>query len=130
MKLTTLLSKKCWNIIRQSAKHIGGIILANYIRDNLLLSDILLDVENPRFASYFERTGKTDPSQEDVMEYLLCHESIGGLATRIQTVGELHPAEAIVCCKQNEKYIVLEGNRRICACKALHRELSTHVSAV
>jgi len=98
--------------------------MAIYTRENLLLSDILLDIENPRFASYFERTDKTEPSQDDVADYLLQHESIGGLATRIQAVGGLHPAEAIVCCKQEGKYIVLEGNRRVCACKALHRIFS------
>ena len=98
--------------------------MVNYTRKQLVLTDIFLDVENPRFASYFERTGKTRPTQNDVMNYLLRHESIGGLATGIQAVGELHPAEAIVCCKQNDKYIVLEGNRRVCACKALHEIFS------
>lgn len=98
--------------------------MANYTREQIVLNDILLDVENPRFASYFERTGRTNPTQSDVMDYLLNHESIGGLATRIQAVGELHPAEAIVCCKQDDKYIVLEGNRRICACKTLQEIFS------
>ena len=41
------------------------------------------------------------------------------LAKRINSVGELHGAELITCYKENDKYIVLEGNRRTCACKLL-----------
>jgi len=103
--------------------------MANYTREHIALDNILLDVENPRFASYFERMGRTQPTQSDVTDYLISHESIGGLATRIQAVGDLHPAESIVCCKQGDKYIVLEGNRRVCACKALHRIFSENSKA-
>jgi hypothetical protein len=98
--------------------------MANYTRGNIALESILLDVENPRFASYFERMGRSSPTQDDVTNYLLTHESIGGLAKRIQAVGDLHPAEALVCCKYGDKYIVLEGNRRVCACKTLHKIFS------
>ena len=53
------------------------------------------------------------------MLYLMQNESISTLATNLRKTGGLHPAESIVCIKQGEKYIVLEGNRRVSACKAL-----------
>ena len=91
----------------------------SYTREKIKVSDILLDVENPRFASYFERLGRMQPTQDDIMLYLMKNESISTLATNIHKTGGLHPAESIVCIKQGEQYIVLEGNRRVSACKAL-----------
>lgn len=41
------------------------------------------------------------------------------LANRINEVGELHGSEIITCIRKGNKYVVLEGNRRICACKLL-----------
>jgi hypothetical protein len=95
--------------------------MANYTRDRIKIERILLDVENPRFASYFERLGKSQPSQDDIMFYLLQNASIGALAENIRLAGGLHPAESIVCIKQGDRYVVLEGNRRVATCKALHK---------
>ena len=91
----------------------------SYTREKIKVSDILLDVENPRFASYFERLGKSQPTQDDIMLYMLQNESVSTLAANIREIGGLHPAESIVCIKQGDEYIVLEGNRRVSACKAL-----------
>jgi hypothetical protein len=91
----------------------------NYKKGQIELNDILLDVENPRFASYFERSGNTNPTQEDAMKYLLNYASIDTLAVSIKNSGGLYPTEQIACVIENGKYIVLEGNRRVCACKTL-----------
>ena len=93
-----------------------------YKREQVKLDDILLDIENPRFASYFERTGKDKKTatQKDIVEYLLEYESINVLAERIKEIKGLHPTELLACIKAEDKYIVLEGNRRVCACKELY----------
>jgi hypothetical protein len=86
-------------------------------RATIKLDNIFLDIENPRFASYFERTGKNNPTQNDVVTYLEKYESIDILAERIKTVGGLHPTELLACLREGTTYVVLEGNRRVCACK-------------
>ena len=93
----------------------------NYIRENIRIDNILLDVENPRFASYFERHGIVTPNQSAVIDYLLRNASINTLAANIRELKGLHASESIVCIKQGEDYVVLEGNRRVCACKVLCR---------
>jgi hypothetical protein len=95
--------------------------MSNYTRELLNINNILLDVENPRFASCFERLGKQEPTQDDVMLYLQENESVSTLAANIRATKGLHPAESIVCIQEDDKYIVLEGNRRVCACKSLCR---------
>jgi predicted nucleotide-binding protein len=96
--------------------------MADYKLERVNLNDILLDAENPRFASYFERKGKDSrqATQEDIIDYLKDYESIDILSKRIKEAKGLHPTELIACIKYNGKYIVLEGNRRICACKELY----------
>ncbi|GHU75340.1 hypothetical protein FACS1894188_06000 [Clostridia bacterium] len=96
--------------------------MATFTRETVKLSNIFLDVENPRFASYFERVGQdmSSATQKDVDEYLKKYESIDVLSVRIAEVNGLHPTELIACMKNDDgKFIVLEGNRRVCACKDL-----------
>lgn len=98
--------------------------MATYAREKIKLEDILLDVDNPRFASYFERIGKdkANATQQDIKDYLHTYESINVLSERIKDVKGLHPTELIACLKTGDKYVVLEGNRRVCACKELYNE--------
>lgn len=98
--------------------------MATYAREQIKLEDILLDVDNPRFASYFERIGKdkANATQQDIIDYLKKYESINVLSERIKDVKGLHPTELIACLKTGDKYVVLEGNRRVCACKELYNE--------
>jgi hypothetical protein len=102
----------------------GDVKMATYAREQVKLEDILLDVDNPRFASYFERIGKdkANATQDDIIEYLQKYESINVLSERIKDVKGLHPTELIACLKVGDKYIVLEGNRRVCACKELYNK--------
>ena len=93
--------------------------MSSYTREKINITDILLDAENPRFASYFERLGKNQPTQDDIMLYMMQYESVSALVASIRNAGGLHPADSIVCIKQDDKYIVLEGNRRVSACKML-----------
>ena len=98
--------------------------MTTYTRESVHINEILLDIENPRFASYFERIGqnKAAATQQDVVDYLNKYESINVLSDRIKEVKGLHPTELLACVKAGDKYIVLEGNRRICACKELYKK--------
>ncbi len=87
-----------------------------YVRIN----DLLLDDENPRFASsVLVQSSVSKVSQSSIVEHLLKYADIQKLAHRINEVHELHGAELITCYRRGDKYVVLEGNRRVCACKLL-----------
>ena len=92
----------------------------NYEYKEIAIKDLLLDEENPRFASSIlvkESTNKI--TQEMIIEHLLRYSDVIKLAQRINEVGELHGSEMITCVKKGDKFVVLEGNRRTCACKLL-----------
>ena len=72
-----------------------------------------LDIKNPRFLA-------TQPTQENSILYLLTYAKVRDLALDIIRIGGLFPGERIVVFKDsNDDYIVLEGNRRVCACQIL-----------
>lgn len=72
-----------------------------------------LDAKNPRFLAM-------QPTQENARNYLLTYAKVRELAKQIVTAGGLYPGERIVVYKDDEdEYIVLEGNRRVCACQML-----------
>lgn len=74
---------------------------------------LTLDPKNPRFL-YIQMT------QEKARDYLLTYSKVRELARDIVTTGGLYPGERIVVYKnEKEDYIVLEGNRRVCACQML-----------
>lgn len=88
-----------------------------YLEANM--SDLLLDDENPRFASSMLINNSNKVSQEIVIGHLLKYADIKELAKRIDSVHELHGSELITCYKKDDTYVVIEGNRRACACKLL-----------
>lgn len=86
------------------------------------LEKLILDVQNPRFASYFNRNGE-QTTNNSAIKHLITNAAIVDLAKSIHSFGGLYPAESIVCVKESnegDKYIVLEGNRRVSACKLLN----------
>lgn len=86
---------------------------SNWKETEIQLSSILLDEINPRVIINGERT------QERMINYLIEHFDVIGLANDINESHGLVPAEKIVCIKKDNYYIVVEGNRRITACKIL-----------
>lgn len=78
----------------------------------LNVSEILLDYDNPRV--FIE-----EPSQENLLRFLINEYDSIELANQIYLNGGLPPAEKPVLILENGKYIVVEGNRRISACKIL-----------
>ena len=80
---------------------------------NIDATKLYLDEENPRFIL------PPNPSESDIILYLLTHEGIIELAKKINTSGGLLLGERIIACTENNRYVVLEGNRRLCAIKLL-----------
>lgn len=80
---------------------------------NISPLNLILDYKNPRFIV------PPNPNQEQIIEYLLEFEEIHELANSINENGGLMLGERLIVVKENDKYIVLEGNRRACACKLL-----------
>lgn len=76
---------------------------------------IILDVDNPRLDDYAKNNDLL------AIAYLVQFEEVIDLAKKIHEVGGLFPAEQIICLKQGDDYVVLEGNRRVAACKILLR---------
>lgn len=74
---------------------------------------LTLDIINPRFVV------PVNPTQFDIIKYLLQYEEVAQLADGIVNSEGLLPGERPIVCRENGQYIVLEGNRRICACKLL-----------
>jgi hypothetical protein len=74
--------------------------------------DIALDRENPRINV------ETDDKESDIIRKLILHEDVQDLARKIAKTGLL-PGERIIVVQEQGQWVVLEGNRRICACKLL-----------
>lgn len=92
----------------------------NYEYKEVDIQDLLLDEENPRFASsILVQESASQIGQDIIVEHLLRYSNVIELANRINDVGELHGSEIITCIQKGSKYVVLEGNRRTCACKLL-----------
>lgn len=75
--------------------------------------DLWLDSLNPRI-----HVGQ-DASQEEIRLQLIKYEQIIELANEIIKTGRLLPGERIITYFEDGKHIVLEGNRRVCACQLL-----------
>jgi ParB-like nuclease domain len=74
--------------------------------------DIALDRDNPRIN--IEAADK----ESDIIRKLIMHEEVQDLARKIAANGLL-PGERIIITQEKGLWVVLEGNRRICACKLL-----------
>lgn len=78
------------------------------------IKNIFLDLENPRHEPY--------QSEEEVIEYLCKNEYVYALAQDIVKVG-INPLEIMAVIPNNDddkKYVIAEGNRRLCALKLLN----------
>ena len=75
--------------------------------------DLILDVDNPRFVILSSR------EQADIRKYLVTYEDVCQLAIAINEYGSLLPGERIVVLRENDKYVVVEGNRRTCSLQFL-----------
>lgn len=76
-------------------------------------AEILLDLENPRVEI------PPRASQATIRRLLVATEEVIELARDIVETGGLLPGDRIIVVKEGETFIVLEGNRRVCACQIL-----------
>ena len=79
----------------------------------IITSDLWLDALNPRIDV------KEDATQEEIRLQLLEYEEIIELANDIIKEKRLLPGDRIIIFNDGGKYVVLEGNRRVCACQML-----------
>jgi hypothetical protein len=79
--------------------------------------DIALDRDNPRISV------EASDKESDIIRKLILYEEVQDLARKIAKTGLL-PGERIILVQEKGQWVVLEGNRRICACKLL---LSPHL---
>lgn len=85
----------------------------NWKEKNLPPAKLTLDKLNPRLPDM----GK-NPSEINIIQELVENDKVYELAQSIVKNGYL-PGEYIFACKENSKTVVIEGNRRIAACKLL-----------
>lgn len=78
--------------------------------------DLVFDPQNPRF---FRMNGALE--DEAVIEEMLDDESVQDLIASIGQKGYF-PGEPLLVVKKNNKYVVVEGNRRLTAVKLLNGE--------
>lgn len=74
---------------------------------------LLLDDENPRFVVLNSR------EQTDIRKYMVTYEDVCELAVGINDYGGILPGERIVVLARDDKYVVIEGNRRTCSLQML-----------
>jgi hypothetical protein len=79
----------------------------------LSVRTLFLDPLNPRIPP-----GTTSPSQRQLIEELVAHDDVYGLGRRISLDG-FDPLESLIGVDEDEKTIILEGNRRLAALKLL-----------
>lgn len=81
-------------------------IVVNFMNKKIKVLDIYLDNKNPRHEEISD--------QQEIIEYLLKEEKVKNLAKDIAENG-ISPIEILAVIQEKKKYIVVEGNRRICA---------------
>ncbi len=91
--------------------------MTRYTTKELKLDELYLDEKNPRFII------PPNPSQQSIVDYLIENEEVEQLAIDIAKSGGLYAGERVIVTEENGKMVVLEGNRRVCACKILMNPL-------
>jgi hypothetical protein len=85
-----------------------------YFDDAISVKNLMLDKQNPRLPTYMR--GK---DEKDIIDYMVLEESTLEL---MQAIGEkgFFPGEQLLVVKQENMYLVVEGNRRLTAVKLLN----------
>ena len=83
------------------------------------ISDLFLDVANPRFASSTLLSRENEISQRDIINYLVEYGEASKLAEEIEQHNGLFGEDVMSACIIDGQVVVLEGNRRLAACKLL-----------
>jgi thermostable 8-oxoguanine DNA glycosylase len=88
--------------------------------ENKLLKELHFDPQNPRFSRYF---GSTVQPEVDIIERMVKNENVQELMGSIGEQGYFVGEPLLVAKDGKNRYIVVEGNRRLAALKLLIGEL-------
>lgn len=92
------------------ADQLGRVVKDKSI-EKIKISDIDLDVNNPRFGDgEFDST----TSQSEVLNFIVSNFGVDDVLSSLSVNG-FFAAEPLICKKKNGRYVVLEGNRRLTA---------------
>lgn len=97
-------------------------VFSNWSKRSLSIEHLKLDINNPRFS--YQSTKKLN--QTEIVKFLIERYEVYELAKDVAMNGYMLGEEPIVC-KEDDAFVVLEGNRRMAACKILlnpHKYLS------
>lgn len=107
-------------VLRMGIRYIEGLQSLSSAKYAVVdIDDIYLDNENPRFASSPLIADKEEITQVAIINYLIQYGEVYDLAQRINDNRGLFNETIASAYINNGKVIVLEGNRRIAACKIL-----------
>ena len=111
--VTDCASARLWP--RRALSRIGGLMIdySSWIRKNVPVAKLTLDPENPRIPP-----SENELSQDELLAELIEHDSVYPLAKKIATNG-YYADELLIVTPKGTGYVVLEGNRRVAALKAL-----------
>lgn len=96
-----------------------------YYKEGISVDDLELDKNNPRLPNYMR--GK---SESEIIDYMILEESTLEL---MQAIGEkgFFPGEQLLVVAKGNKFIVVEGNRRLTAVKLLNNpDIATAQSTI
>ena len=82
---------------------------------NIKIEDLILDIDNPRFAELYSKSS----AEDDLIEYLFVNEGANEIAQNIIDRDLFYPDEFLWVVKKGNKFLVKDGNRRCAAVKAL-----------
>ncbi len=101
---------------KATAPQQGSLALSSKQVANIELKKLELDPKNPRFGS-LDGPAK---SQTDILDTIVADYGIEDVISSLAVNGYF-PAEPIICVKKkkSDKYVVVEGNRRLAACLVL-----------
>lgn len=77
------------------------------------ITQLTLDRENPRFSAIRLET------ESEIIRYLINFEELGTLISSILQQGFIELGDRLIVLPDGKKYVVLEGNRRLAALKAI-----------
>ncbi|MEG9268027.1 hypothetical protein [Qipengyuania sp. Mu-71] len=96
-------------------------MFSKFSYEQLPLASIDLDSQNPRLVGDADFTSETE-----IVDYLFEHEALADLISKIVAEGKNRGAEQpyVIKAKSKNRYIVIEGNRRVASYKLLTGELT------
>ena len=80
---------------------------------NVSIRGLYLDPKNPRHIPI--------ENQKEIISYLIENEKVKELAKDIAEKGMTNPLDLVGIITENNKKLVIEGNRRVCALKLLDK---------